>query len=41
MALVMLAALAGYVGYKSWHVSVALEAWGDQPIEGDTSGAAK
>ncbi len=33
--------LLGYIGLKTWHISVALAAFETQPLERDTEGAAK
>ncbi|MEM1298912.1 MAG: hypothetical protein AAGH68_06480 [Pseudomonadota bacterium] len=41
MVAIMISALALYLGYKTYHVSIALGAWEGQRIVGDTSGAAK
>ncbi|WP_275041640.1 hypothetical protein [Leisingera sp. ANG-M7] len=41
MYLLILALLAGYAGFKAWHLSVAFEAWDGQVLEGSASGAAK
>ncbi|MDC0657370.1 hypothetical protein N6L27_05120 [Leisingera sp. SS27] len=41
MYLLILALLAGYAGFKAWHLSVAFEAWDGQVLEGTVSGAAK
>lgn len=41
MYLLILALLAGYIGFKAWHLSVAFDAWENQPLEGAISGAAK
>ncbi|UWQ78373.1 hypothetical protein K3725_13760 [Leisingera sp. S132] len=41
MYLLILALLAGYAGFKAWHLSVAFEAWNWQVLEGTVSGAAK
>ena len=41
MYLLMLALLLGYLGFKGWHLSIAFEAFKDQPLEGSTAGAAK
>lgn len=41
MYLMILALLVGYIGLKSWHISVAFEAWENQPLDGSLTGAAK
>lgn len=41
MYLLILFLLVGYIGFKAWHLSVAFEAWGNQPLEGEVVGAAK
>jgi len=41
MYLLILALLAGYLGFKAWHLSVAFEAWDGQELDGVVSGAAK
>lgn len=41
MYLLILCLLVGYIGFKAWHLSVAFEAWGNQPLEGEVAGAAK
>lgn len=41
MVAIMLGALVLYLGYKTYHVSIALGAWEGQRITADTSGAAK
>ncbi|UWR91387.1 hypothetical protein K4K96_11780 [Phaeobacter inhibens] len=41
MYLLILALLAGYIGFKAWHLSVAFDAWENQSLEGAISGAAK
>ncbi|WP_264212327.1 hypothetical protein [Leisingera thetidis] len=41
MYLLMLALLAGYIGFKAWHLSVAFEAWDGQRLEEEAPGAAK
>ena len=38
---IMVGALVCYLGYKAWHVSVALEAWQGQALTADTSRAAR
>jgi hypothetical protein len=38
---IMVGALVCYLGYKTWHVSVALEAWQGQALTADTSRAAR
>lgn len=41
MYLLILMLLAGYIGFKVWHLSVAFEVWGNQPLDGPVAGAAK
>lgn len=41
MYLLILALLAGYIGFKAWHLSVAFDAWEGQPLEGVVLGPAK
>lgn len=41
MYLLILALLAGYIGFKAWHLSVAFDAWEGQPLEGMALDAAK
>ena len=38
---IMAGTLVCYLGYKTWHLSVALEAWQGQALTADTSGAAQ
>jgi hypothetical protein len=38
---IMVGALVCYLGYKTWHISVALEAWQGQSLTADTSRAAR
>ncbi len=38
---IMVTALVCYLGYKTWHISVALEAWQGQALAADTSRAAR
>jgi hypothetical protein len=33
--------ILGYAGYKTWHVSVALDAWQGQQLQDDITGAAR
>lgn len=41
MYLLILALLTGYIGFKAWQLSVAFDAWEDQPLKDVVSGAAK
>ena len=38
---IMVGALVCYLGYKTWHFTVALEAWQGQALTAGTSGAAR
>ncbi len=38
---IMVGALVCYLGFKTWHISVALEAWQGQPLTADISRAAR
>lgn len=33
--------LFAYLSFKAWHISLALEVWPAQHLDGDTTGAAK
>ena len=41
MYLLIFLLLAGYVGFKAWHLTLAFEAWDSQPLETPVVGAAK
>ena len=41
MYAMILALLVGYIGLKSWHVMIAMDAYQGQVLSEDTKGAAK
>jgi len=41
MYILLITLLLGYLGFKSWHISVALDSYDGQVLERDITGAAK
>lgn len=41
MMILLIALLVGYLGIKTWHISIALRVYADEPLQISTQGAAK